>query len=75
MAFRCGICNQVQAPGTRAITKVSARRERTYSTPGGDIPGWEIAQEIRVCGICAGTVVPTTVAAVELVLEQILQVE
>ena len=62
MSFRCESCNVPQEAGTRPITRVVATRPRTYNTHGGDIPGAEIAREIRVCPRCDGQVNPTMAA-------------
>jgi len=43
--------------------KVTSRRDRVYNTQSGDIPGWEIAKEVRVCAPCAGeTVIASAMA-------------
>ena len=55
MSFRCQICKVPQPAGARPVTKVTERRERTYSTMAGDpIPGWEIAKEVVACEACTG---------------------
>ena len=55
MSFRCEACKVAQEPGTRPVMRIVAMRDRVYNTHGGDIPGQEIAREIRVCPKCEGT--------------------
>ena len=58
MSFRCESCNVPQEPGIRPTMRVVAMRDRVYNTQGGDIPGSEIAREIRICPACDGQVNP-----------------
>jgi len=58
MSFRCTVCHVPQLAGTRPVAKVLERRDRIYSTIGGDIPGWEIAKESVACPPCAGEAQP-----------------
>lgn len=53
MSFRCEKCMTAQQPGERPVIKVVKRRERTYSVGEADVPGWEVAQEAKLCRPCA----------------------
>lgn len=68
MSFRCGICNEPQPERTKPIKIVLETRKATYPERRGMVGrapfrrevvidngggGWEIAEEVDACVVCA----------------------
>jgi hypothetical protein len=51
MSFKCGLCKNTAAPGTKARMVPVVLREKAENHPGGD-RGTEIVREVRCCEVC-----------------------
>jgi hypothetical protein len=58
MSFRCAVCRQVQPVRVSPVMVVTGRRERTYRQGDSQALGWEIVQQLKMCGSCAASYEP-----------------
>lgn len=58
MSFKCDSCRVAQRTGAKPRRVVSETRTREYKDKSGDVrsTGWEIVQEVNLCGACASLI-------------------